>query len=255
MSYEGFPTYVRASDRRRKTEKRVTALAKKGATLRPVAIAGRTIARTFWGRAWCDNLESYSDYANRLPRGRTYLRNGSVCDLQVAAGRVKAIVSGTSMYRVEVAIAPIAETRWHTVRQACAGGIDSLVELLQGRLSAKVLHILTDRTTGLFPAPREMTMSCSCPDWAGMCKHVAASLYGVGARLDEEPELLFVLRGVDPLELFDAAGSVTLEVAAPQLETDDLSAIFGIEIDTAAAPDATRTAERKKTGARKDRSK
>ena len=169
-------------------------------------IEGRTIARTFWGKAWCDNLERYSDYANRLPRGRTYVRNGSVVDLQIAPGEVNATVSGSELYKVAVKVSAVPKARWNSICTDCAGAIDSLVELLQGRFSKGVMERICQQKTGLFPAPDEIEFSCSCPDWASMCKHVAAVLYGIGARLDEQPELLFKLRKVDEKDLIAKAG-------------------------------------------------
>src|SRR6266542_3973873 len=169
-------------------------------------VAGRAIVTTFWGKAWCENLERYSDFENRLPRGRTYVRNGSVIDLQIAPGEIKALVSGSSIYKVKVKVAPVAKARWQAICKDCAGAIDSLIELLQGKLSQGVMERVCRQKTGLFPSPAEIQLSCSCPDWADMCKHVAAALYGVGARLDEKPQLLFVLRGVDETELLAGAG-------------------------------------------------
>lgn len=208
--------------------------ARRGGTPQPVDIDGRTIARSFWGRAWCDHMESYSDYASRLPRGRTYVRNGSVVDLRIEAGRVAAVVAGTEPYTVSLTIEPLGEQRWAALRGECAGQVDSLVSLLQGTLSPAVMGVVTRRKGGLLPAPREITMGCSCPDWADMCKHLAATLYGVGARLDHSPELLFTLRGVDPADLLDEAISAgTAVTAAPTgraLLDDDLSSLFGVDI-------------------------
>ena len=150
----------------------------------PNTIEGRTIASTFWGKAWCENLERYSDYANRLPRGRTYVRNGSVVDLALLPGKVAARVSGSRLYTVTIEVTPLAKARWKALCKDCAGAIDSVVELLQGRFAKGVMERLCHAKTGLFPAPAEIRFACTCPDWASMCKHVAASLYGVGARLD-----------------------------------------------------------------------
>jgi uncharacterized Zn finger protein len=215
---------------------------KKGRSITPVKPEGKTIARTFWGKAWCDNLESYSDYENRLPRGRAYLRNGSVVHLEVAAGRVEALVSGSELYRVEIEIAALAAARWKTIKKSCSGGIASLVELLQGKLSAGVMATITRPREGLFPAPKEIALKCSCPDWAGMCKHVAAALYGVGTRLDEQPELLFTLRQVDHTELIDQADARRIVagggagVAREATLSDRQAAeIFGIEFEEAPA--------------------
>jgi len=197
----GYPAYIPAAVRKAKAERLVEKLRRKGERLEPLRIEGYAIARTFWGKGWCDHLESHSDFANRLPRGRSYVRNGSVCDLKIEPGRVLARVVGNDIYEVEITIRRLPAQRWAAIRRRCAGGIASLIELLEGRLSAAVMRIITDRENGLFPRPVEIEMSCSCPDWATMCKHVAATLYGVGARLDDRPELLFLLRGVDHQDL------------------------------------------------------
>src|SRR6184192_1517108 len=206
MWYE-WRAYVRAAQRRRQAGRELGRLRKKGQAVSPVVIEGRAIARTFWGKAWCDNLERYSDFANRLPRGRTYVRNGSVVDLQVAPGRVTALVVGSTMYDVKVTVGPVSRARWSAICKDCSGAIDSLVELLQGRFAKGVMTRLCEEKTGLFPSPSDILFTCSCPDWASMCKHVAAVLYGIGARLDHQPELLFTLRKVDQQDLIAKAGS------------------------------------------------
>ncbi len=240
--YFGFRPYVSVGQRRLNAQREMAKLAKKGLVVRPVQIEGRTIARTFWGKAWCDNLESYMDYASRLPRGRTYVRNGSVVHLEVRPGEIEARVSGSELYRVRIQITPAARPKWKALCSECAGGIGSLVELLQGRFSDHVMGILTRKETGLFPAPREIKLECSCPDWASMCKHVAAVLYGVGARLDERPELLFVLRSVKHEELVTQATSVTALAGKaadePALAESELADVFGIELDQAPANSA-----------------
>lgn len=231
----GWRPYVPVAQRRRRAEQEAKRFLKKGQTLSPVQIGGRTIARTFWGKAWCENLERYSDFSNRLPRGRTYVRNGSVIDLQVGPGEVTALVSGSEIYRVAVKVSALPRECWTTLCADCAGAIDSLVELLQGRFSKAVMERICRQKTGLFPAPAELRFSCSCPDWASMCKHVAAVFYGIGARLDEKPELLFALRGVDEKELIAKAGEgLPLELKGPEegkvLVEGDLSELFGLEL-------------------------
>src|SRR5499425_2313427 len=236
-SFAGWAPYVPVAARRRKAEREMEKLRKKGAVLLPVKIEGRQIARTFWGKAWCDNLESYRDYENRLPRGRTYVRNGSVVDLQIAPREVTAIVSGSKIYKVKVSIGNVGPARWKTLCADCSGGIDSLVELLQGRFSKGVMERLCRQDIGLFPRPSEIRFTCSCADYASMCKHVAAVLYGVGARLDERPELLFRLRAVDEKDLvarIDTALPLTKRApaAGKVLDADDLSRLFGLDMDT-----------------------
>jgi uncharacterized Zn finger protein len=231
----GFAPYVPVAARKAQAKKKLEGLRQSGHEPSPVEIAGRTIATTFWGGAWCDNLERYSDYANRIPRGRTYVRNGSVIDLQIGAGRVDALVSGSRVYKVAVTVAPVPSPRWRAICGQCAGGIDSLVELLQGRFSKGVMAHICQQNTGLFPAPSEIQFTCSCPDWASMCKHVAAVLYGVGARLDHRPELLFRLRQVNEQELIARAGAnAPLSRKGPGagkvLENADLADVFGVEL-------------------------
>src|SRR5438309_11478061 len=208
---------------------------KAGHTVSPIVIEGRTIAKTFWGKSWCENLERYSDFANRLPRGRTYVRNGSVVDLQIKPGVINAWVSGSELYEISLTVAPVAKSRWKSICDDCAGAIDSLVELLQGRFSKGVMERICRENNGLFPSPKEIQFSCSCPDWAYMCKHVAAVLYGIGARLDRQPELLFRLHKLDEKELISSAGR-ELPLARKGgdsgkiLSTGDLSELFGLDL-------------------------
>jgi uncharacterized Zn finger protein len=258
--YESYwPPYVPVAERRRRAAQKVAKMKKAGQEISPVEIAGRKITSTFWGDAWCKNLEAYSDYSNRLPRGRTYVRNGSVLDLQIEAGRIRALVSGTDLYAVDIKIQPLPTQRWSKIKGKCAGQIGSLVELLQGSLSGSVMEIVTRKGEGLFPSPREITLKCSCPDWATLCKHVAATLYGVGARLDHEPEMLFTLRKVDPTEMAEAAiDQPTFAGKARKgrvLETDELSSVFGVDIDmegpvSGAASTSTRPAQSKRRTAK-----
>ncbi|WP_292528087.1 hypothetical protein [Methylocystis sp.] len=256
MSFWSYRPYVPVAKRRAQAAKEVDRLKKKGRAILPVVLEGRKIAQSFWGKAWCDNLERYSDFENRLPRGRTYVRNGSVVDLQIARGGVRALVSGSDIYEVKIDIALAAPERWKAICRDCAGSIGSLVELLKGKLSKNVMERVCRENDGLFPAPREIKMSCTCPDWADMCKHVAATLYGAGARLDSGPELLFTLRGVDSAELIASAGAdgALSEAAASShriLADEDVAAMFGIEM----APPPPRAAPPKKKAGKRAKEK
>jgi len=257
--YYSWRPYVSVAEKRLHAERELAKLKKNGRSVSPVRIDGRTIARSFWGQAWCANLERYSDYENRLPRGRTYVRNGSVVDLQIAKGEIAAMVAGSDLYKIQIAIAPVKAARWKAICRDCAGTIDSLVELLQGRLAKAVMDRVGREGDGLFPSPAEIKLSCSCPDWADMCKHVAAVLYGVGARLDERPQLLFVLRGVDENELIAGAGqNLSLPKAKPNsakvLDDSEVAALFGLEMaDTTGSdtPSAVRRPKVSKTPKRR----
>ena len=237
----GWPPYVSAAERRAKAEKAAAKAKKAGAALTPIAPFRGALAKTFWGKAWCDNLANYSDYANRLPRGSSYVRNGSVIDLQVTPGEVRAQVMGSGLYKVSVSVKAVPEKQWKTICTDCSGSIDSLVELLQGKLSTAVMARICKQGTGLFPSPQDISFDCDCPDYASMCKHVAAVLYGIGTRLDQQPEVLFSLRRVDAKDLVQQA-EVALKPSgkrmAPGKVLDDalLGDVFGIEMTQEALP-------------------
>ena len=249
--------YVPVAERRAKARREMNKLRKKGRDIQPIEIEGRTIARSFWGKRWCEHLESFSDYANRLPRGRTYVRNGSVCHLAIRTGRIDAIVSGSELYDVTIRIGKLKAAVWTSVKSRCSGQIGSMLELLQGKLSRQVMSVVTDRERGLFPKPGEIRFDCSCPDWASMCKHVASVLYGVGSRLDDRPESLFLLRGVDTAELIATEMTLPGEAGTDDALADDaLAGLFGIDLDTGiaagdAAPPATKASAKRRKQARR----
>jgi uncharacterized Zn finger protein len=259
--YGRWAPYVPVAERRAQAAASAKSLEKKlGRSLAPIKIEGRSIATSFWGQSWCDNLEAYSDFANRLPRGRRYVRNGSVIDLAIAEGAITALVSGSEIYSVKLSIGKLPVADWKAIQRDCARSISSLIDLLQGRFDKGVMQRLTQLDGGLFPKANEIKMQCSCPDYAGLCKHVAAVLYGVGARLDRSPELLFTLRNVDHLELLSqAVTSDNLDRAlnaetGETLESDDLAGMFGIELETSAPPAATAAGQPATSGVAADRS-
>ncbi len=251
MSYYAWKPYVSVGKRQKLAEKAAAKAKKSGKNYTPILAYRGAVAKTVWGKSWCDNLEAYSDYANRLPRGRTYVRNGSVIHLQLTAGAVHALVMGSSLYKVKVSVQPVQPAQWKSICQDSAGSIASLVEILQGKLSTAIMQRICEPGKGLMPTPKEINFDCSCPDWAGMCKHVAAVLYGVGARLDQQPELLFTLRHVDAKDLIQVAdgGLVTAlkaskaPKAAKVLDDSLLADVFGLEMAQASdAPAAKKVA-------------
>ena len=257
MAYDGgwtrWARYVPIAERLRTGARHAARLAKQGRTPSPVVPRGRgrALATTFWGRAWCDNLAAYAVLSNRLERGRSYLRNRLVIDLRIAPGTVTALVSGSEVYEIRVRIKPMPDRRWKAMVKACAGRIDSVVELLAGRFDQSVMAHVCRQGTGLFPAPAEMAYECTCPDGFGggwLCKHVAATLYGVGVRLDEDPELLFRLRRVAHADLLARATAGLVATAPPgrsarrAIAADRLSAVFGIDLEAGPAPRARRSA-------------
>lgn len=240
----GFPPKPTVAERKAKAAKMRKELEAGGRKLSPVEVKGYKIAHTFWGKAWCDNIESYRDYAYRLERGRSYVRSGNVIDLQIAEGRVDALVAGSDStpYKVALRIDAADPAKWKALVGRALGRISSLLALTQGKVPEELLKDFCNPATGLFPTPREMKLSCTCPDIAGCCKHVAAVLYGIGARLDKAPELFFTLRSIDPKELVAEEAVETITSGGPsEIAEDDLGSMFGIDLDTADASDASPT--------------
>jgi uncharacterized Zn finger protein len=232
MSFNYFPPYVRQSDRRKQAAKQTAKLQKSGLKATPVIIEGRTIAKSVWGKTWCTALEKHADFENRLPRGRTYVRNGSVIHLEIGEKKVSALVSGSSIYSVEIEFEPVSQSHWTALRENLKGKVTSLIDLLAGRLPESVMKAVSEKNTGLFPGPGMMTFNCSCPDAASLCKHVAATLYGIGARLDSQPEIVFSLRGVDHRELVPRVNDLVKISAKNSLSDTDLEDVFGIDFAT-----------------------
>jgi uncharacterized Zn finger protein len=247
VSYWEYPKYVSVAEKKAKAEKKLKQLMKKNPGIRPVVIEGKALAATWWGKAWNQNLEKYADYSNRIGRGRSYVRHGAVLDLQIAPGEVRALVQGSmsTPYTVTVKIKPILPAHWTEIKTACRGRMDSLKQLLAGKFPKELETLFTRKGTGLFPAPEEIGFSCSCPDSAYMCKHVAAALYGIGARLDHDPGLFFTLRKVNVSELISEtikdSKADLLEKSRKKsgrvLEVDSLSDLFGIDLGELNEPD------------------
>lgn len=247
MRYRGYPEYVPVAKKKEKAAKKLKELMKKNPDIKPVIIEGNTIARTWWGKAWNKNLESYADYSNRIGRGRTYLKHGAVLDLQIKQGEVAALVQGSASkpYSVAIKIEELDKKIWDNMKKACENMLESLEELLAGRFPKELAELFTQKGSGLFPAPKEIRFACTCPDWASMCKHVSAALYGVGTMFDEDPSLFFTLRKAQMDALISeavkgsaekiSAKTMVRKKGARIIEDAELSTVFGIEIDTGAA--------------------
>lgn len=239
-SYNRYPRTLTVGERRAKAERAARKLGLKQG-LDPVVIQG-PLAVTWWGKAWNRNLEGYADYSNRLPRGRSYARHGSVIDLRIESGSVAALVQGSraAPYEIKIRMDSMTPASRSVLIGACAGKLESAEALLSGRFPEDMNRLLTAEKTGLFPNPRAIHFSCSCPDWADMCKHVAATLYGVGARLDRDPSLLFLLRNIrmedmvsqavrkESNKLLNARSSG--ESARLDLAEGDLGSLFGVDM-------------------------
>ncbi len=237
----GFPRYVSVGEKREKAERKLLQLKKKNPSITPLILQGAKLAHSWWGKAWNINLEKYADYSNRIGRGRSYIRNGFVLDFKINSGEVTALVQGTrtSPYKVAIKINPLAKKAWNEIKKECEGKIESLQALIEGRVPEELREIFTAKGTGLFPSPKEIEFSCSCPDWASMCKHVAATLYGVGVKLDQDPKLFFKLRNAEMDDLITKAlqdkSKKMLKKAEKKTSRaiDDLDAagMFGIDME------------------------
>lgn len=265
MSDWGYPRYVSVSEKKAKASKKLKQLRKKNPDIQPILLEGSAIARTWWGKSWNLNLERYADYSNRIGRGRSYVRHGAVLDLQIDSGKVESLVQGTRSrpYSVSITIKAVNRKIWKEIKAACGGKLDSLQALLAGKFPKALDEVFMAQGKGLFPAPKEIDFSCSCPDWAYMCKHVAATLYGIGARLDEDPDLFFKLRNVKMKDLVTQAVEEKTRKLLKRAEKktarvieSDLADVFGIDLDEPVKPKMKRvktpakTVKRKKTVSR-----
>jgi len=238
MGNYGFPKYESAAAKKAKASKSFERFKKKNPEIEPIIIEGRTLAKNWWGKAWNLNLESYADYENRIARGKSYVRSNAVLDLKIFKGRVVAKVQGSRSkpYEVEITIDTLNNEKWEQVTALCNHRIDSLEQLIEGKFPKELEVLFTERKYGMFPSPKEIHFDCSCPDWASMCKHVAAVLYGVGARLDVNPMLFFELRALDGQELVRKSMEKKLESMMKnagkksnrEIADRDISNIFGL---------------------------
>ena len=242
MSYRShWPRYVSVAEKREKADRKLKQLKKKNPGIKPIAIEGTAIATTWWGKSWNLNLEGYADYSNRIGRGRSYVRHGAVLDLQLDSGKVASLVQGSRAkpYSVSIKIKALNKKVWQEITAACGGKLDSLQELLAGKFPKALSDIFMAQEKGMFPSPKEIEFSCSCPDWAYMCKHVAATLYGIGARLDEDPGLFFKLREVKMKDLVAGAVKDTARELLKKAKKKsgrviadaDLADVFGIDME------------------------
>ncbi|RLB92422.1 MAG: hypothetical protein DRH26_06325 [Deltaproteobacteria bacterium] len=247
----GYPKYVSVAEKRAKAERKILQLKKKNPAISPVCVKGNKLAESWWGISWNKNLESYADYSNRIGRGRSYVRHGAVLDLKIKSGKIISLVQGSfsKPYTIEISIQKIKTAAWENILQKCQGQIDSMNSLLDGKLPKSMMNILVDKKDGIFPSPGEIKFYCSCPDSATMCKHIAATLYGVGTRLDQNPSLFFTLRGVDMKKLVSQAIRKKADQLIQKSKTKtskriiqnaDLSSTFGIDFDPSPLPETTK---------------
>lgn len=200
MKQSPFYSTMSVAELQEKARKAASQARKKGKKYEPVIARtrGSQVCTSWWGKAWCDNLERYADYDNRLPRGKRYVRNGALLDLKIEKGLVRAKVQGSRSrpYSVEIEIDPLSKEKVQSIMDSCSRKVSSLEALANGEFPKEMEEVITEKG-GLFPDPSQIHFDCSCPDWAYLCKHVACVMYGIGVKLDENPFWFFELRGID----------------------------------------------------------
>lgn len=232
--YGGFYSYTSVADKQRKAQKYIQKMEKSGIVLHPIEENSKP-GSTWWGKAWNQNMTRYADLENRVSRGHSYVRNGFVLDMTIEKGVVKALVAGSSStpYSVKVLFDVLTESELCKVNEICGQRIDSLEDLIFGRFPKDLGESFLDL---LFPSPSAIHFSCSCPDSAYMCKHIAAVIYGIGVRLDEDPLLLFSLRGIDSATLIRSSlesrtKTLLANASKPSdriLDQSEVSKLFGL---------------------------
>ena len=229
-------SYTTMDDLKRLAKKSTERLTKKGLILEPVHLVGNKIAKNWWGISWIDNLEKYSDYINRLPRGKKYLKSDCILDLKIKKGRIDAIVQGSSSkpYEVCVHIKVLNKEKIEDIVQLCENRIESIENLINGKFPDTLKEVFIGKN-GLFPSPNEIEFDCSCPDYASLCKHVASVLYAIGAKFDTDPRLFFELRGIDVNQFIKKAVDNSIEKLLVEknkservIAEEDMDRLFGI---------------------------
>ena len=233
MSDDDYATYVSVTERKAKAKKLISILKKKDKNISPVIINSRIkIAHSFWGQAWCKNIESYRDLDYRLEQGRSYVRSGAVVDLRISEKQVRSQVIGSELYKVKIDFNSFPKESWNSFTKKCTSVTDSIVDLLSGKIPDVVSKLITDESIGLFPNPNEIKFDCNCLDYADVCKHIAATLYGIGVHFDKDPNLFFILRGVDPSDLIKKSREELTQGTKDTISNETMEDLFNIEIGT-----------------------
>ncbi|TDD18652.1 hypothetical protein E1218_25585, partial [Kribbella turkmenica] len=178
----------------------------------------RPFGATWWGRAWLEALEQRARLdPNRLSRGRSYARRGSVLDLTVSPGEVEAFVQGSRVtpYQVTVRIRAFTTAEWDAVLDVVSAQIGRVAALLDGELPPEVVDDVHAAGLDLLPGAGEVLTNCSCPDFAVPCKHSAAVCYLIADALDDDPFALLLLRGRPRDDLLTALRSRRSTTTAP----------------------------------------
>lgn len=195
-----YQNYISISDQKAMALKSKKRLEKNlNRSLEPIILASTKLATSWWGKMWNTNLERYAEYSNRIGRGKTYVKNELVIDLQIEESKVFAYVQGKRRdpYQIAIYIDPTKPGLIEQIKEKCQGKLDTVEELLEGKFSKEISSIFMIQGAGLFPEPKEIKFRCSCPDYTSCCKHVSAVLYGIGSKLDVNPLLFFTLRGIN----------------------------------------------------------
>ena len=225
MYDDEFSPRLKAADLEKLAATRLAEYLAEGEELHPVVNKTRKLAKNFWGSAWMKQLALCESGGMCLAPGRTLLRHACVLHVDIQPGSISALVSAEEVFEVELKLESLDEERLERLAATCSGHIDSLLSLMQGKVDEAVLLQLCHPENGLLPTPEDWRMHCTCPDWAEPCPHAAAAIYAAGCLIDEKPELLFTLRGIQPEALLSAPAPTN------EIDADKLSAMFGIDLD------------------------
>ena len=209
-----------------------------------VKIDGKVISSSWWGQMWCRNIENYSNIRNRLERGRTYIRQNTVKSLSISNNCAESQVQGHSKepYRVIINIKTIEKSKYDNILNKCENSVDNLESLMTGSFPKEYQQFFTDEEYGLFPKSNEIDYNCTCLDYEKnmhMCKHIAATMYAIGNKLDNDPLIFFKLRGIDISEFSNKILKKETEFvwnningeSNRKINSNDISFLFGVDCD------------------------
>ncbi len=238
MSFYDYGYYETKAEKRRRIGEKLERLRKTDPNIAPLTIEGNTLAKSWWGKAWGKNLESYADYKSRLSRGKNYVKQGAILDLKIEEGKVNSKISGSGskIYDCEIHIERLSDERLKKILEHCQNKISTLDALLTGDFSEELLELFQDKSYGLFPSPDEISFRCDCPDVANICKHVAATLYAIGTKFDDDPMFFFELRQIESENLIQKSVEKKLEnmlehvgkKTSRTMDASKISDVFGL---------------------------
>lgn len=194
------------------------------------------IGKSWWAQRWTQALSRIMD-SGRLSRGRSYARRGQVMDIKEKGNEITARVQGSrpTPYKVSIRVAPLKDKEWERVLEVLAGQAIFTAQLLAGEMPTDIEEAFSAARVSLFPtSSRELETNCSCPDWANPCKHVAAVYFLLGEAFDDDPFMLFRLRGRTQEQILE--GLRARRAGAEEEQGPDFTALPAADVPPTALP-------------------